>query len=305
MSCTTEKKHWLITGASSGLGLEMALSALKAGHRVIGTGRDVENAAAKCPLFEQLGGEWLQLDVSRPEAKDVLETLFLKEEELLQPGQSQHWVIVNNAGSSLLGVVEDMSEEQISAYLQANLYGPIRVWKAALPVLRRHHAGTLITISSVWGFVSKSEHMMYSAAKATIESLTESYADLLAPFGIRVMIFEPGGFRTKFPGNASRSDKGVSKDYAEKIAAWTSIIDAASRDATLVNGDPQLFGDKVLDAVEERGGFQRIWAEQEKGKVLRVPLGSDCYAIVHQNLEELAEAYAKMSEIASSTDVRP
>ncbi|KAJ5908982.1 hypothetical protein N7495_001664 [Penicillium taxi] len=299
MSSTTIKK-WLITGASSGLGLEMALSALRAGHHVIGTSRNIEIAAASNPEFDRLGGRWLKLDVSQPEAQEVLEKLFSQEEEYQQ---SQHWVVVNNAGNSLLGAVEDMSEGQISAYLQINLFGPIRVWKAALPVLRRHKMGTLITISSIWGIVNKSEHMMYSAAKATIESLTESYADVLAPFGIRVMIIEPGGFRTKFPANASRSDGGTTEDYAERINAWGDIIDAAGKDETMVNGDPGRFGEKVLDAVEKQGDFKKIWMDQVKGKVLRVQLGSDCYEILGKRLRELQDGYEKMSEIAKSTDI--
>uniref|UniRef100_UPI001C2F171C hypothetical protein n=1 Tax=Pantoea sp. GbtcB22 TaxID=2824767 RepID=UPI001C2F171C len=93
--------------------LEMALSALRLGHRVIGTARDVKTASMRCPEFEELGGQWLQLDVSRPETQQILEGLFSVEENHLQPDQTQHWVIVNNAGSSLIGAVEDMSEQQI------------------------------------------------------------------------------------------------------------------------------------------------------------------------------------------------
>lgn len=214
-----------------------------------------------------------------------------------QQQQQKHWVVVNNAGSTLVGTVEDMSEAQIDAYMQANLHGAIRVWKACLPVLRRNRTGTLITISSVWGFVPKCEHMLYSAAKAALESLTESYADLLRPFGIRVMIIEPGGFRTGFPENAGRSDRGVTGDYEERIEAWMGVLDEASRDRTVVNGDPRLFGERILNVVDGEGAFKDI------GKELRVPLGSDCYGILGQRLKELGEGYARISEIAKSTDV--
>lgn len=298
-------KVWFITGASSGLGLEMALSALRQGHHVIGTSRDIKTAAMKNPQFEHLGGQWLQLDVGQPRAQKTIEQLFSQQESnlKLESTQKRHWVIVNNAGSSLLGAVEDMSECQITSYLQNNVYGAIRVWKAVLPTLRHHQTGTLITISSIWGFVSKSEHMMYSACKATLESLTESYADLLSPFGIRVMIIEPGGFRTKFPGNASTSDQGITKDYEGKIRAWMDVIEAASKDVTLVNGDPERFAECVVNAVEARGCFQHLWAEQKMGKALRVQLGSDCYEIFGQKLQELNETFAKLSEVARLTDV--
>ncbi|KAF5006345.1 hypothetical protein FDECE_7273 [Fusarium decemcellulare] len=295
-------KIWFVTGASSGLGLEMALSALRAGHRVIGTGRNIEKARLASPEFEQLGGEWQQLDVSEPSAEETVKQLVEGENSLAQNGPV-HWVLVNNAGNTLLGTVEDMSDQQISGYLQTNLFGFIRVWRAMLPTMRRHKTGTLITISSIWGFVSKPEHMMYSAAKATTESLTESYAELLGPFGIRIMIIEPGGFRTKFPGNHTKAEGGVTEDYRPKMEEWMSIIDTAAKDPTMVNGDPKLFGQRVVDAVEGRGLFEGVWAENGTGKVLRVQLGSDCYALFGERLKQLNADYARMANIASSTDV--
>ncbi|KAM0432307.1 hypothetical protein ACHAPT_004847 [Fusarium lateritium] len=300
---TSSKKVWFITGASSGLGLEMALSALRAGHRVIGTGRNARKAALDNPGFENLGGEWLQLDVSDPDSEEVVKKLVAREDRLIQQ-EPTHWVLVNNAGNTLLGTVEDMSDEQISQYLQTNLFGFIRVWRALIPTMRRHQTGTLISISSIWGFVSKPEHMMYSAAKATAESLTESYAQLLAPFGIRAMIIEPGGFRTKFPGNHLKADGGITEDYGAKMDKWNGIIDAAARDPTMVNGDPKLFGSRVVDAVEGRGLFEGVWAKNGADKALRVQLGSDCYELYGERLKWLNEGHARMASIARSTDVK-
>ncbi|CAM1502638.1 Fc.00g074140.m01.CDS01 [Cosmosporella sp. VM-42] len=297
------EKIWFITGASSGLGLEMSLAALRAGHRVIGTGRNIQKAALDHPEFENIGGRWLQLDVAQPEAQQTIERLVSEEEERLKQKGPVDWVVVNNAGNTLLGVVEDMSEGQISQYLQTNVFGFIRVWKAMIPALRRHRTGTLVTISSIWGFVSKPEHMMYSAVKATTESLTESYAGLLAPFGVRTMIVEPGGLRTKFAGNNTKADGGISDDYKQQVTEWIDIVDAVGRDATLVNGDPKKFGASVVNAVEERGLFADVWAGQEQGKALRLQLGSDCYALFGEKLKDLNTTYAKMADIAKSTDV--
>lgn len=298
------KKIWFITGASSGLGLNMALSALRAGHRVIGTGRNIEKASSQNLEFAQLGGQWLQLDVSQPNAeRTVQEIVTLEEQRLGIEAKSAHWVVVNNAGATLLGAVEDMSENQIQQYLQTNLFGFIRVWKALLPTLRRNRTGTLVSISSIWGFVPKPEHMLYSAAKATTESLTESYATLLEPFGIRTMIVEPGGFRTPFAANNSKSDGGISADYETKIQAWIDIVDAASRDKTMVDGDPAKFGDRVVEAVENQGLFESIWAEHDKSKALRVLLGKDCYSLFNQRLKNLQHGYIDMAEVAKSTNV--
>ncbi|KAH6892911.1 hypothetical protein B0T10DRAFT_509333 [Thelonectria olida] len=299
MELNNPPKTWLITGASSGLGLEMALSALRAGHRVIGTGRNIQNAALTHPEFENLGGKWLQLDISQPKAEEILKQLVTREEHQVPV----HWVLVNNAGNTLLGTVEDMSHGQISGYLETNLFGLIRVWRALLPTMRRHRTGTLVTISSIFGFISKPEHMMYSAVKASTESLTESYGELLAPFGIRTMIIEPGGFRTTFPANNTKADGGITEDYQAKIEKWVNIVEAAGQDPTMVNGDPQRFGARILDAVEGRGLFKGIWTANMEGKALRVQLGSDSYALFGKRLSQLNKAYAKMEVVASSTDV--
>lgn len=303
-SAVSPKKIWFITGASSGLGLNMALSALRAGHRVIGTGRNIEKASSEHLDFAQLGGQWLQLDVSQADAeRTVQEIVTLEEQRFKAETEPLHWVVVNNAGATLLGAVEDMSENQIQQYLQTNLFGFIRVWKALLPTLRCNRTGTLISVSSIWGFVPKAEHMLYSAAKATTESLTESYATLLEPFGIRTMIVEPGGFRTPFAGNNSKSDGGISADYKPKIQAWIDIVDAASRDETMVNGDPAKFGDRVVEAVESQGLFESIWAEHDKSRALRVLLGTDCYSLFKQRLMNLQHGYIDMADVARSTNV--
>ncbi|KAL7813557.1 NAD(P)-binding protein [Trichoderma aethiopicum] len=298
------KKIWFITGASSGLGLNMALSALRAGHRVIGTGRNIQKASSTHPEFAQLGGEWLQLDVAQPKAEQTIRQLVAKEEHKLgRDKDSAHWVVVNNAGNTLLGAVEDMSEGQIQEYLQTNLFGFVRVWRALLPTLRRNRTGTLISISSIWGFVPKPEHMLYSAAKATTESLTESYATLLEPFGIKTMIIEPGGFRTPFAGNNSLADGGISEDYTSVIQPWVDLVNAASKNLTMVNGDPVKFGDRIMDAVEGQGLFESIWAAHDGTKALRVQLGSDSYGLFEQRLRDFEKGFAQMAEVARSTDV--
>ncbi|EHK46988.1 hypothetical protein TRIATDRAFT_90968 [Trichoderma atroviride IMI 206040] len=298
------KKIWFITGASSGLGLSMALSALRAGHRVIGTGRNIEKAAAEHPEFAQLGGQWLQLDVSQPGAERTIQDIVnLEEQRFSTRNEQPHWVAVNNAGATLIGAVEDMSDNQIQQYLQTNVLGFIRVWKALLPTLRRNRTGTLISISSIFGFVPKAEHMLYSAVKATTESLTESYATLLEPFGIKTMIVEPGGFRTPFAGNNSKSDGGISADYESKMQAWIGIIDAAQRDDMMLTGDPVKFGHRVVDAVESQGLFESLWAKHDKSKALRILLGTDCYSLFKERVEDLQQGYIDMAEVAHSANV--
>lgn len=158
-------------------------------------------------------------------------------------------------------------------------------------------------MSSIFGVFSKPEYMMYGACKAATESLTESYADLLSPLEIRVLIMEPGGFRTKFLANVSQADLGITDDYAEKIKAWTSVVDTAAKDETIVNGDPVKFGERILQAVDGLGLFENLWANHAGEKALRVQLGSDSYELFGAKLRELSKVHAEMADIAKSTDV--
>ncbi|CEF71884.1 hypothetical protein FGSG_00054 [Fusarium graminearum PH-1] len=296
-------KIWFITGASSGLGLELSLAALAAGHRVIGTTRNVQKATASHPQFEKLGGRWLEVDLSQPASQSVIEEALAAEESRLAQA-SLHWVIVNNAGSTLIGVAEDVSEVQFSQYLQANVYGCVRVWKAALPTLRRRRQGTLITTSSIWGFVPKPEHMLYSAAKAIMESLTESYAASLAPLSIQTLIIEPAGFRTPFAANHQISDQGISKDYEGPVKAWKEVAEEAGKNPNIVDGDPRKFGKAVVDAVEAQGLFQEVLKNHDTTQVLRIHFGSDCYSLFGQRLMKLHQGYERMAVVAKSTDCK-
>jgi hypothetical protein len=114
---------------------------------------------------------------------------------------------------------------------------------------------------------------------------------------------EPGGFRTSFPGNSSKTDGGVTQDYREKISAWMNIVDEAGKDPSMVSGDPKLFGQRILEAVEGSAAFREVWAQHNIEKPLRIQLGSDCYAIFGERLREILLDYGRMAAIAKSTDV--
>jgi NAD(P)-dependent dehydrogenase (short-subunit alcohol dehydrogenase family) len=152
---------WLITGASSGFGAILAEAVLKAGHRVVATARNPVKAAQTCPQIESLGGTWLQLDVTRPDTKETVEETIRK--------QGRIDVVVNNAGYALLGSVEDMSEEEIHQQINTNVYGPMRVIKAALPFMRAQRSGTIVNISSIAGLQAQPSCSLYAASKFALE----------------------------------------------------------------------------------------------------------------------------------------
>ena len=156
-------KTWLITGASSGLGAAIAEAALQAGHRVIATARNPKKAAEDNPEISKLGGTWIELDVTDPNAaKKVSETIN-------QAGGGVIDVVVNNAGYSLLGSIEDMSEEEIQTQFSTNVFGPVRVLKGALPFMRARKSGTIVNISSSAGLDGLPTCAMYAGSKFALE----------------------------------------------------------------------------------------------------------------------------------------
>jgi NAD(P)-dependent dehydrogenase (short-subunit alcohol dehydrogenase family) len=301
-SVSTPTKIWFITGASSGLGLNLALSALREGHHVIGTGRDTASAASKNPEFEKLGGQWLQLDLTKSTATKTIQDALEKEDARLSKGGPVHWVVVNNAGYALIGPAEEASEALVTEYLEANVHGVVRVWKAAIPILRRHRAGTLITVSSLFGFMPKGEQMMYSAVKAMTESLTESYGELLAPLGIKTLVVRPGAFRTSFTANAAKTDLAPTDDYKKTFDTWHGLLDYVIKNPNLLGGDPERYGPALVDAVQERGAFAGMWTDETSGKAFVVQLGSDSHAGVTRRVTEMNKQLERTADISKSTD---
>ena len=155
-------KTWLVTGASSGLGTAIAEVALRAGNKVIATARNTTKAAKENPQIEELGGTWLELDVTNKETpKNV-------EDAIRQSGGAID-VVVNNAGYSLLGSIEDMSEEEIENQFSTNVYGPVRVLKGVLPFMRAQRSGTIINVSSIAGMDGLPSCAMYAGSKFALE----------------------------------------------------------------------------------------------------------------------------------------
>lgn len=155
-------KTWLVTGASSGLGTAIAEAALRAGNRVIATARNPAKAAKENPQMEELGGIWLELDVT---SKNTPE----KVKDAIQKSGGTIDVVVNNAGYSLLGSIEDMSEEEIENQFSTNVYGPVRVLKGVLPFMRAQRSGTIVNVSSIAGMDGLPSCAMYAGSKFALE----------------------------------------------------------------------------------------------------------------------------------------
>jgi NAD(P)-dependent dehydrogenase (short-subunit alcohol dehydrogenase family) len=215
----TTKQVWLITGAGRGLGIDIAKFALSAGHAVVATGRDPEKVAAAIGNHDGL--LTVKLDVTRPEEAQAAVEAAVKNFGRID-------VLVNNAGNFYAGFFEELSPEQIRNQVEALLFGPMNVTRAALPVMRKQRSGLLITLSSTAGITGQMFCTAYASAKFGIEGWIESLSLEIAPFGIRSMLIEPGFFRTELLSNDSTTyAKPSIDDYAERtketVAAWNSM----------------------------------------------------------------------------------
>ncbi|KAJ5628494.1 Glucose/ribitol dehydrogenase [Penicillium lividum] len=280
------RSTWLITGASSGLGKALASEALKAGYKVLGTTRDVCKAEAVYPDFSAEGGIWISLDPAQNNAYDQ----FAKCSKEYNVD-----VLVNNAGYAFIGGVEDTSEAEIRDQMEVNFYGPLRAVQACLPVMRARGSGHVILISSGAGFIARPGRGTYSASKFGIEAIHESLSHEVKTLGIKVLIVEPGAFRTPFSSRIitpARFVNGFSEGYegtvVEQMVAGTRQL-ASLPD--YVKGDPNKAARAIIKATKTGYDY------------LRMPLGKDCVVALESKIGELQRDLEATRSIATATDV--
>ncbi len=222
----TNKKVWFITGAGRGLGLDIAKSALAAGHAVVATGRDPAKVVAAVGAHDAL--LTVRLDVTQPDDAQIA-----VEAAIAKFGRID--VLVNNAGNFFADFFEELTTEQVRQQIDTLLFGPMNVTRAVLPLMRKQRSGLLLTISSTAGISGGMFCSAYAAAKFGIEGWMKSITPEFAPFGIRTMLVEPGFFRTDLLNTDSTTYAALSiDDYAERtketVAAWTDMNGKQSGD---------------------------------------------------------------------------
>jgi NAD(P)-dependent dehydrogenase (short-subunit alcohol dehydrogenase family) len=198
-------KVWFITGASRGLGTEIARAALEAGDDVVATARDSTSIEKALGVSEHLAA--VSLDVTKHGAP----------EEAVRAAIARFGhidVLVNNAGYGLMGALEECTEEEVKRQFDTNFVGLLAVLRATLPILRAQRSGHIFNLSSVAGFRGDAGASSYCASKFAVEGLSESLAGEMAPLGIKVTIVEPGYFRTDFlSAGSSRFASRTIDDY--------------------------------------------------------------------------------------------
>jgi NAD(P)-dependent dehydrogenase (short-subunit alcohol dehydrogenase family) len=194
---STGKKIAVVTGSSSGMGFVTSLLLAKYGFHTYATVRNLSRAKALKDISDkgELPIHVVELDVdSDKSVKDAIDRIY-KESGRID-------VLVNNAGYSLLGALEDLSMDQVKAQFETNLFGPIRVMKSVLPIMReQREGGTIVNVSSMSGRLGFPFLSAYAASKFAIEGLTESLVYETQPFGIKMVLIEPGITKTNFAEN--------------------------------------------------------------------------------------------------------
>ena len=187
----------LITGASTGIGLETAVQLAEQGHQVYASMR---NLSKRTLLDQEVDRRQVKLRVLQLDVQDE-KSIAACISEIISAEQRID-VLINNAGAGFIKPMEQASMEEIQQVMDVNFYGPIRCSKAVMPFMRKQKSGHIINVSSVGGIVGSPVNEIYCAAKFALEGLTESLATYLEPyFGINVSLIEPGGTITEF-GNS-------------------------------------------------------------------------------------------------------
>jgi NAD(P)-dependent dehydrogenase (short-subunit alcohol dehydrogenase family) len=220
------QKVWMITGAGRGMGTDIAKAALATGHAVVATGRDPERVTAAIGAHADLLA--VKLDVTNPDDAKAATQAAVERFGRVN-------VLVNNAGIFIAGFFEEISPDDFRAQMETNLFGPLNVTRAVLPVMRRQRSGLVVAISSTAGLIGQEFCTAYAAAKFGIEGWIESLTPEVAPFGIRTMVVEPGFFRTDLlsPESTTYAEPSI-EDYVQRttetVASWNSMNGQQSGD---------------------------------------------------------------------------
>ncbi|MFM9593978.1 SDR family NAD(P)-dependent oxidoreductase [Streptomyces scabiei] len=259
-------KVFFITGAGRGLGVDIARRALDAGHQVVATGRRPEN------VVKALGGEQdnllvTDLDLTDPDTAEAAVRAAVERFGRID-------VLVNNAANFFAGYFEVVSQQQqLRQQIETNVFGPMNVTRAVLPVMRERRAGHIMTISSLAGLVGQEFCAAYTTSKFAVEGWMEALRLDVAPFGIRTTTVEPGFFRTELLVDASITwPEQTVDDYAESTAAQ-------------IEGWKSMNGRQAGDPAKLAAALLKV-AEQDEPPV-RFVAGADAITAVEAKAEEL------------------
>ena len=276
---TQDKPVWFITGCSTGFGRELAQILLKRGYRVVATARDKAKIA---DLVAGHGRTGLALKLDVDKEADIEAAVKAARDRF---GRID--VLVNNAGYGYLAAIEEGDDADVRAMFETNFFGLAAMTRAVLPVMRAQKSGAIVNISSIGGFIGFPGSGYYAATKFAVEGLSESLSKEVAPLGIKVIIVEPGPFRTDWAGRSLKTPKKPIDAYAQTAIARRRQIQGISGSQA---GDPVRASEAIIAAVD-----------QERPP-LRLPLGAVAYEAMGAEIEALRKEHASLEQIARGAD---
>jgi len=270
---------WLITGCSTGFGRELAKLVLERGWCAVVTARDPKKIQ---DLVAGTDGRGLALKLDVTDSAQIDEAVKKAEAAF---GKID--VLVNNAGFGYMAAVEEGEDDEVRAMFGTNFFGLVDVTRAVLPGMRKRRRGHILNISSIGGFVGFPGVGYYNATKFAVEGLSEALAKEVEPLGIKVVIVEPGPFRTDWAGRSLKQTGDGIEDYAKT---------AAARRKAISDGSGKQAGDPV------RGAKAMIEAVQSNNPPLRLVLGRMALDGARGKLELLRRDFDAWEKTSLSAD---
>ncbi|TXH50617.1 MAG: oxidoreductase [Burkholderiaceae bacterium] len=245
----TNKQVVLVTGVSSGIGQASAQNFAKRGCRVFGTVRNLD----KAPSIP--GVELVEMDI-RDEAsvKRAIDTVISKAKRID--------VLVNNAGGTMLGSIEETSVVEARALFETNVFGTMRVSQAVLPTMREQASGRIVNVSSVLGFLPAPYMGVYSATKHAIEGLSETLDHEVRGFGVRVVIVEPSYTKTNLDLNAPQAARQIAAYDTDRTNVSRAIVNSVNKAP-----GPDSVAATIVDAA--LSGWKMRWTPKGEASLLR------------------------------------
>ncbi|MFJ9175819.1 oxidoreductase [Streptomyces sp. NPDC102360] len=270
---------WLVTGASSGFGRAITEAAVAAGDVVVAAARRT------APLDDLVAAHPDQVEALALDVTAIDDVQAAVDGVAARHGRID--VLVNNAGRGMVGAVEEATDTELRDLMDLHFFGPAALTRAVLPHMRRRGSGTIVQLTSMGGRFAFAGVGAYCATKFALEGLSEALAAEVAPLGIRVLIVEPGAFRTGFAGSADLTPVSTLDAYQDTVGPVLSALPGGSGQEP---GDPARAAAAILTAVD---------AEKPP---LRLPLGNDAVDAITAQLDGTRAELSTWEKLARSTD---
>jgi NAD(P)-dependent dehydrogenase (short-subunit alcohol dehydrogenase family) len=274
-----KSKVWLVTGSASGLGRNIAEAVLASGDRLVATARNPHRLE---DLVKKYGDQirTAQLDVADEKAAQASVQVAVDDFGRLD-------VVVNNAGYGDIAPFEQLSSERFKALMDTNFYGVVNVTRAALPIMRKQKSGCILQISSVGGRLARPGSAGYHAAKWAVGGFTESLAQEVAPFGVKVCALEPGGMRTNWGVRANKETPVLLSEYEPSVGAVVKAL-------------ASYWGNEISDSAKVAQIILRL--ADSNNLPAHLLIGSDAVEFAGQAAATRAAEAERWREVSVSTD---